>query len=532
MRFPRRLGSGLFLVWLVFAPVACTGPNPLDTILDRGGTLRVRGAQPTTLDPSVAGDSTSWTYLLQIWSGLVKLNDKLEIVPDLAERWDVSPDGRRYVFHLRPGIKFHSGRAVRPDDFKYAMQRALDPATKSATAKQYLGDVVGAADVLSGTTTDLRGVQVVDASTLAIEIDAPKSYFLAKLTYPTAFPLDQANVESGTNWFEQPNGTGPFKLTEWQRESKLTLTRFREHWTGPAKLKGIEFNLTPIPGVVLYERGEVDVAEVDIGSLLRVSDPANPLHTQLVETPILSTWYVGFNVTMPPFDDPAVRRAFAMATDRDRLIDVYFKDTRDKAVTILPPGLPGRGDDVRPPPFDVTRARQTLATSRYAQRMPEMILSVGEGGGGTGEALAAMYSRNLGVDVGVREYRQDYFGALERRETQMFFTGWIADYPDAEDFLDILFHSGSQANYGGYSNPEVDRLLEQARVQMEPSVRADIYHQAEQKLLDDGGAIPIHHEVLHALVGTHVKNLVWTPLGVISYHDVEVGQRASRRAAA
>jgi oligopeptide transport system substrate-binding protein len=526
----RRLSAAFLLLALVFH-AACSGPTPLDTILDRGETLRVRGAPPTTLDPSVAGDSTSWTYLLQVHSGLVRLDDKLQIVPDLAERWDLSPDGRRYEFHLRPGVKFHSGRDVRSEDFKYAMERALDPATKSNTAKQYLGDIVGAADVMAGKTTDLRGVQVVDPTTLAIEIDEPKSYFLAKLTYPTAFALDRANVESGAGWFEQPNGTGPFKLTAWERGNKLTLTRFTQHWTGPAKLKTIEFNLSPIPGIVLYERGDVDVAEVDVSSLERVRDPANPLHTQLVETPILSTWYVGFNVKTPPFDDPAVRRAFAMATDRDRMVDIYFKGTRGKATTILPPGLPGRTNDVRPPAFDVNQARQTLARSRYGQQLPEIIISVGEGGGSTGEALATMYSRNLGIDVGVREHRDNFFAALERHEPQMFFTGWIADYPDAEDFLDILFHSGSQANYGSYSLPDFDKLLEQARVVTDPAARAELYRQAEQKLLDDGGAIPIHHEVIHALVGPHVTGLTWTPLGVLSYHDVEVGQRPARRAA-
>src|SRR5207249_266975 len=104
-----------------------------------------------------------------VFSGLVKLDDRLDIVPDLAERWDVSADGRRYTFHLRPGAKFHSGREVRPEDFKYAMARALDPATKSTVAKQYLGDVVGAADVLAGKANELRGVTVVDPSTLAIE---------------------------------------------------------------------------------------------------------------------------------------------------------------------------------------------------------------------------------------------------------------------------------------------------------------------------------------------------------------------------
>lgn len=515
----------LFVLLLVLAQIACSGPLPLDLLLDRGETLRVHGAQPNTLDPSVAGDSTSWTYLLQIHSGLVRLDEKLEVVPDLAERWDVSADGKTYQFRLRPGIKFHSGRDVRSEDFKYAMERALDPATRSNTAKLYLGDIVGAADVLAGRTRDLRGVRVVDASTLEIEIDAPKTYFLAKLTYPTAFALDQVNVESGPTWFEQPNGTGPFRLAAWERGTHLTLSRFNQHWRGPARVKSVEFNLSPIPGIVLYEQGLVDVAEVDISSLDRVGDPANPLHQQLVRTPILSTWYVGFNAATPPFDDPAVRRAFAMATDRDRLIDVYFRGTRGKATTIVPPGLPDRSNDVRPLPFDVNAARQELAGSRYGPRLPEVILSVGDGGAGTGEALAAMYSQNLGIEVGVREHQEDYFAALERREPQMFFTGWIADYPDAEDFLDILFHSGSQANYGGYSSPEFDRLVEQARVATDAGARTELYRQAEQLLLDEAGAIPVHHEVIHALVAPHVKGLTWTPLGVLSYHQVEVGER-------
>ena len=511
--------------------VACSGPIPLDTILDRGETLHLQGARPTTLDPAQAGDSTSWSYLLQIFSGLVKLDNQLNVVPDLSDRWDVSADGMKYQFHLRPGVKFHSGRDVTPGDFKYAMERALNPATKSPIAKQYLGDIVGAQDVLDGKRTDLRGVTVVDQSTLGIEIDAPKSYFLAKLTFPTAFPLDRANVESGPNWFEKPNGTGPFRVVSWEKDSKLTLQRFNQHWTGPAKIKSVEFDLSALPGIVLYERGDVDVTEVDLGSLDRVSDPSSPLKRELVEAPILSTWYVGFNVKQPPFDDPIVRRAFALATDRDRLVDVYFKGTRSKADTILPPGLPLRSNDVHAPRLDVASARKLLAGSRYAGRMPEIILSVGEGGSGTGEALADMYARNLGVDVGVHEYRQNFFQALDAHEPQMFFTGWVADYPDPEDFLDLLFHTGTRTNYGGYSSPELDRLLEQARTTADADQRAELYRQAEQRILDDAAAIPIHHEVVHALVRPYVTGLVWTPLGVLSYHDVEIGQRPAKRAA-
>jgi oligopeptide transport system substrate-binding protein len=529
----RRSIATVWLVLLLASQPACGGvlPGPIDAVLDRGETLRVRGSQPTTLDPAVAGDSVTWSYLIQLYSGLVKLDQKLEIVPDLAERWELSPDGRTYTFTLRAGTRFHSGREVQPADFKYAMERALTPATGSTNVMQYLGDVVGAADLRGGRATELAGVRIVDARTLTVEIDAPKSYFLAKMSFPMAFALDRANVESGADWFAKPNGTGPFRLGSWERASKLTLLRFNQHWTGPARVRAVEFDLSPIPGIVLYERGDVDVSEVDLGSLERVKDPANPLRNELVVTPLASTWYIGFNAGRPPFDDPAVRRAFAQATDRARLARVYFRGTRAAAETILPPGLPGFNSQIRALPFDLQEARRLLASSRYAGRMPEVILSVGEGSGATGEAFAEMYTRNLGIDVGVRELSTDYFGALERREAQMFFTGWVADYPDPENFLDILFHTGSSGNYGAFSSPELDQLLERARVETDEGRRNELYGQAEQLILRDAAAIPIHHETTHALVRPYVKGLTYTPLGVLSYHDVEVGERTGRRAA-
>src|SRR3989442_3550828 len=204
-----------------FWRVCCVGSRPacgevvpprLDAVLARGGTRRVRASPPITLDPAVAGDSVTWSYLIQIYSGLVRLDQKLEVVPDLAERWELSPDGRTYTFSLRAGARFHSGREVESADFKYAMERALSPATNSSNVMQYLGDVVGAADVAAGRATELAGVRVVDARRLSIQIDAPKSYFLAKLTFPMAFALDRDNVESGPEWFQRPNGTGPFRL--------------------------------------------------------------------------------------------------------------------------------------------------------------------------------------------------------------------------------------------------------------------------------------------------------------------------------
>ena len=520
------------LVALIFSVClsACGNSIPIDSIFDRGETLRVHASSPVTLDPAHIGDSVSWQYAIQLYSGLVKLDNDLDIVPDLAESWELSSDGRTYRFKLRGEAQFHSGRRVVAGDFVYAYERALRPSTKSTIASQYLGDIVGAQDFNSGAIPRLTGVRAVDAQTLEITIDGSKSYFLAKLTHPVGFPLDRANVESGDRWFERPNGTGPFRMNRWVPNDRMVIQRFNQHWLGPARVKDVEFNFSPIPGIVLYEQGEVDVTEIDLSSLDRISDPSNPLSKERITKPLLSTWYVGMNTRMPPFDDPLVRQAFAMATDRNRLVEVFFKSTRALADSILPLGLPGKRQEVRAVPLDIAGARSTLARSRYARNMPEVVLSVGEGSSSTGEAIAEMYVRNLGIDVGVREYGVDYYQVLDRHEAQMFVTGWIADYPHPQNFLDILFHSRSNGNYGSFQDSEVDQVLEQARIETSEGLRNELYARAEARILSQAAVIPIHHEVIHALARPYVRGLVWTSLGILSYHNVEVGTRTVRRA--
>ncbi len=159
--------------------------------------LYLYGTDPLTLDPAVSGEVTSHEYIMQLFSGLVRLDDNLEPAPDIAREWQISNDGRTYTFYLEHDVRFHDGREVRAEDFKYSWQRACDPDTRSQTAATYLGDIIGVKDVLAGENKEISGVRVIDDYTLQVTIDAPKSYFLSKLTYPTAFVVDRADVESG-----------------------------------------------------------------------------------------------------------------------------------------------------------------------------------------------------------------------------------------------------------------------------------------------------------------------------------------------
>ena len=157
--------------------------------------LNLYGRDPHTLDPAVSGEMRSHQYIMQLFSGLVCLGDNLEPAPDIAQEWQVSDDGRTYTFYLRHDVRFHDGREVKAEDFKYSWERACDPATGSLTAATYLGDIVGVGEVLAGESKEISGVRVIDDYALQVTIDAPKSYFLSKLTYPTAFVVDRANVE-------------------------------------------------------------------------------------------------------------------------------------------------------------------------------------------------------------------------------------------------------------------------------------------------------------------------------------------------
>jgi oligopeptide transport system substrate-binding protein len=180
----------------------------------------------------------------------VTLDYDLRVVPDIAERWEISPDGRTYTFYLRRGVKFHNGREVTAEDFKYSFERAADPKTQSPVAETYLGDIVGVVDKLNGRATEVAGVRVVDRYTLQITIDAPKVYFLAKLTYPTAFVVDREQIlRMGRRWTEQPNGTGPFKLKEYKVGERIVLERNPDYYRGPPQAG---------PGGVDPERGQPD----------------------------------------------------------------------------------------------------------------------------------------------------------------------------------------------------------------------------------------------------------------------------------
>jgi ABC-type transport system substrate-binding protein len=487
---------------------------PLDQALvySGGESTNLREYDPATTYS--AGDKL-------VFSGLVSLDPHLNLAPDLAETWEVSPDGTVYTFRLRRNAKFHNGREVTARDVVYSWERAASPEIKSDTVLTYLGDIVGVREKAAGQAESISGLRVIDDKTLQVTIDAPKPYFLLKLTYATAFIVDRENVERGAEWVRQPNGTGPYKLKEWKSFEYMLYETNQDFYLGAPSIPYVLIKLYAGDGVRLFETGEIDLTGVGLYSAQRILDPDEPLHRNLSTGVNLCTGYVVFDTTQPPFDDLDVRKAFSMTFDRQRYIEVVLRGLALPAIGLFPPGLPGFNYALQGLPYDPTQARQLLAQSKYggAEGLPEIVYTssgIGSSVSLSVAALAEMWEQELGVRIKIEniEYNYYYEQIFSGNHGQILSGGWCADYADPENFADVLFHSQSAQNHGGYSNPELDALLEAARVEQDVTRRIAMYQQAEQMIVNDAPVLFTTHSLSFELVKPYVKGYVFTPISI------------------
>jgi oligopeptide transport system substrate-binding protein len=515
-----KIFSLLFILIFLAAPAALRNVSAQQTDVPINEALVLSGGEstnPRDYDPATtlgSGDKLAF-------SGLVSFDPKLNLTPDLAESWDVSADGMTYTFHLRQNAKFHAGRPVTARDVIYSWERAASLPLSSETALTYLGDILGIKEISEGKSEHASGLVAVDDHTLQVTIDAPKPYFLYKLTFPTAFLVDQQNVESGEEWYRQPNGTGPYKLTEWKSMESIVYEANPDFYLGKPSIPYIVYQLYSGVGQRLYESNEIDMTGIGSYSVDRFLDPTEPLHNELVTGVNLCTSYVTFDTTRPPFDDVNVRQAFTMAFDRQKYIDVVLKGHALPAEGLYPPGLPGFNTELNGLPYNPERARQLLKQSRYGgpEGLPPIVYTdagIGTSIGADVAAMAQMWEQNLGVTITVENLEPNYYydQIYAGNHGQLFSGGWCADYPDPENFADVLFHTGSQQNNGGYSNPELDTLLEQARVEQDVNRRMAMYQQAEQMLVEDAAALWTTHSLSYQLVKPYVKGYTFSPIDI------------------
>ena len=304
-----------------------------------GGRFVRLFVDPPTLDPHLTTDATSAQIIVEVFGGLVTIDPELNVVSDLAESWDISPDGLVYTFRIRPDATFHNGKPVTAEDVRWSLERATDPLTEAPNVDQYLGDIVGVDAKLQGNALEISGVRVINEHTVEITIDESKSFFLAKMTYPTAFVLDQENIEANPkSWFREPNGTGPFKMSEYKVGETLILSRHDGYHLGAAKLAEVEMILSGGTSMLMYENDEIDIAGVGLSDLDRLLDPTHSLNSELLQaSPSFSVQYIGLNVDEPPLDDLNVRKALNLAIDKREIATIVLGDQVVPATGILPP---------------------------------------------------------------------------------------------------------------------------------------------------------------------------------------------------
>lgn len=521
---PRR--SALF--FFIFVPLLLS--CQLVDMAMRGAandTISLSDGQPRTLDPAKTLGGPDGP-LGHIFSGLVTLNTDLQIQPDLAAGWDVSDDGLVYTFFLHKDAVFHDGTPVTARDVIYSWERAADPATGSDTVLTYLGDIEGVAEKVAGTANEISGLRVIDDHTLEVTLSEPVVYFLSKLAYPVAFVVDGANVQQA-DWEHQPNGTGPFKLQTWRDDEIIELVRNDAFYKQPAYVERLVFDLGPSLALSQYENGEIDLVWVGGGSLERAQDPNDPLSADLRTVVDMCTQTIGLNNNLAPFDDVRVRQAFNYALDKERIIQTFTDGNALVANGPLPPGMPGFGGLNTPSyAYDPEKARQLLAEAGYADPADLGILTYTTSGygdvGAFVTAVITLWQETLGVTIEpVVLDPFTYYDELYAGNAGHFYaTSWCADYPDPQNFLDILYHSTSTQNLGGFSDPQIDGLLEAARVETDVTRRIGMYQEAEQEIVDAAPVVWISHGETAVLVSPDLIDYVLTPIGVPQWHRVKV----------
>ena len=483
------------------------------------GRLRLPGSDPVTLDPHIAGDSGSAEYIVEVFNGLVTISPDLNIELDLADSLEISPDGLQYTFTLRDDILFHNGRRVTAEDVRWSIERAASPELASPTALAYLGDIIGVREHFYGLAETIEGVEVIDDRTVRFTIDAPKPYFLAKLSYPTAFVVDQQQIESNPRgWTRRPVGTGPYRLQEWRIGERIVLRANPRYHFGEPSVREVLYELAGGSTLTRFENGELDVAFISVNDIDRARDPNSDIGPLYQEFSQFTISYLAFNTQVPPFGDVNVRRALGLSIDRNLIAEVTFKNMIAPATGILMPQLPGYTPEDKTFQFDPDEARRLLAESKYgsAENLPPIVIT--EVGGGAEaridtQAFIEQWREELGIEVRIQQ--TDFATFLDDQDSgrlQMFNAGWIMDYPDPEDILDLKFHSGSELNDVGYSNAEVDAILDRARTEQDTAARLALYQEAERLIVEDAAWLPLYFSRVHVVVNADVEGWFEPPM--------------------
>ncbi|MFH1861148.1 MAG: ABC transporter substrate-binding protein [bacterium] len=477
-------------------------------------TLRLRiSSDPTTLDPALMVDVVGGIVGAKIFNGLVKYGDGMKIVSDIAKTWDVSSDGKTYTFHLRNDVEFTNGQLVVASDFKYSFQRILLSKTKSPR-RWVFKDVLGADEADNG---DVNGFVIKDKHTFQIVLTKPFSPFLGFLAMPAGYVIPEEEVKKwGEDFSEHVVGTGPFLLTKWVHDDMLILKKNIKYFDKKPKVDGIEYRVIPeeLTAMAEFESGAIDTIGLPLAEFERFTT-SDKWKKNIIGQVGLNAYYLGINCQKKPFDDVRVRQALNYAIDKKAILETILKNQGVLSHGSIPPILSGYNHKLSAYEYNPQKAKELLKdagcqslTLKIYQKPNREVLNVTE--------IMQAQLKDAGI---MAEIVQVEWSALKEMINQgkcdTFYLAWLADYPDAENFLAPLFHSenfGAGGNRAQYKNEKVDKLIEEAQSIPDEKKRLKIYQQIETIIHDDAPWVFLWHQKEFAVHQSWIKGYKCFPI--------------------
>lgn len=524
----------------VAAAVSCSRrQSPADAATASHTLLIGNLAEPSDLDPHISAAYTDQNILMALFEGLTALDEKTSLpVPAAAERWEVLPDGMTYTFHLRAGARWSTGQPVTAEDFVYSFRRMLSPAL-AAEYSYMLWPIKNAQAYNSGKIVNFAdvGITAIDASTLRLTLERPTPFLLSLAAHPTWFPVHRETIEKfgsidqrSTPWTRAGNlvGNGAFTLAEWSPDSRIIVTKNPHYWDAAHnQLERVIFFPTEKPDVEErnFRAGQVHLT---YGLPVEKIAPYREQHPeQLRLDPFLQTYFLRFNVSKTPLDQPKVRRALSLAIDRAAIAHTILRDSRPPALHLVPPGCAGYTSQAKVS-TDFAAARQLLTEAGFkdGKGLPAFDLQVlnDDVQPKVAEAIQAMWQRELGVRITIAPFEQKTW--VQNQQTLNYtisFASWAGDFADPSTFLDLFQKQGGN-NWTDWGNREYDAFVNSAATTLDSAARMHEIQQAEALLLEQAPIAPLYFGARTYLISPAVKN--WQPslLGFHRYQQIRLEQ--------